>query len=147
MDDWALFAGMKSTSFAASIFQSPGAFYSTLFEASKLCRLGVRAVLLSITGTLSLSYCKSKCCVLCGSRFSFEHLLSSDVLGPCVAPTLAAFVHAKDWSGAPRLILSRFEVFIHAVCGGEMSIEEAELFEALTHVESSRDDELLSGFD
>jgi hypothetical protein len=64
-----------------------------------------------------------------------------------VAPTLAAFVHAKDWSGAARLILSRFEVFIHAVRGGEMSVEEAEPFEALTHVESSRDDELLSGFD
>jgi hypothetical protein len=140
-EDWAQFASMKSTSFAATIFQSPGALYSVLFEASKISRLGVRAALLSITGTLSLSYCRSKCCTLCGSCFSFEHFLECDVLGPCVAaPTLLACVDAKDWPGAARLLLSRFEVFVHAIRGGELSPEESELFDSLVQLDVSGDD-------
>jgi hypothetical protein len=139
-EDWAQFASMKSTSFAASIFKSPGALYSVLFEASKICRLEVCVVLLSVTGTLSLSYCSSKCCTLCCSRFSFEHFLDCHVLGPCVAPTLLAYIDAKDWPAAARLLLSRFEVFIHAIRGGELSAEESELFDSLVQLVDSGDD-------
>jgi hypothetical protein len=134
-EDWAQFSTMKSTSYAASIFQSASAFYSIVFEASKLSRLGVRAMLLSVTGTLSLSYCRSRCCVLCGAKFTFEHLLSCANLGPCVAPSLSAFIQAKDWCGASRIILSRFQVFVHAIRGGELSLEESELFDALVREE------------
>jgi hypothetical protein len=144
-EEWVQFASMSSTSYAASIFQSPSAFYCTVFEASKLSRLGVRALLLSVTGSLSLSYCKSRNCLLCGSKFSFEHFLECDVLGPCAAPSLAAFVQAKDWFGAARLILSRFQVFVHAIRGGELSSEESELFEALDREDSVEEGFPLSG--
>jgi hypothetical protein len=140
-EHWGLFSSMSSTSFAASIFSSPASFHSTAFEASKSGRLGVRAFLLCVTGTLSLSYCKSKMCTLCGDRFSFEHLLSCDFLGPPAAVSLRAFVEAKDWKGCAVFILSRFEVFVHAIRGGELSDEESELFGWLVAVgeESSQE--------
>jgi hypothetical protein len=127
-ENWRLFSSMSSTSFAASIFSYPAAFYSSAFEASKFGRLGVRAFLLCVTGTLSLSYCKSKMCVLCGDRFSFEHLFTCDELGPPAAASLRTFIHAKDWKGCAMFILSRFEVFVHAIRGGELSEEESDLF-------------------
>jgi hypothetical protein len=92
----------------------------------------VRALLLAITGTLSISYCKSRDCMICGSKFSFEHFLSCPLLGPCVGPSVSAFIDARDWLGTARLLLSRFEVFVHATRGGEMSDEETDLFGALT---------------
>jgi hypothetical protein len=133
-EDWLLFCSMQSTSYAGSLFRTSANFYSVIFEASKISRLGVRALLLAITGTLSISYCKSRDCVLCGSRFSFEHFLSCPLLGHLVTPSVSAFIDAKDWSGVARLLLSRFEVFVHAIRGGELSDEESDLFEALTLV-------------
>jgi hypothetical protein len=134
--DWDLFCSMKSTAFAGTLFRSPSNFHSVILEASKISRLGVRAILLACTDTLSISYCKSKDCILCGERFSFDHFLTCSVLGPCVSPSLAAFIDAKDWAGVSCLLLSRFQVFIHAIRGGELSSDETDLFDALVSIGS-----------
>jgi hypothetical protein len=121
---------MRSTSTAATIFSSRQAFHSTVLEASKFGALGVRAVLLSVTGSLSLSYAKSRLCV-CGEKFTFEHFLSCSFLGRSMRPTLELFVAHEEWKDASIALLSRFEVYLHAVRGGELRAEECELFSAL----------------
>jgi hypothetical protein len=113
-----------------TVFSSRTAFHNTVLEASKYGALGVRAALLSITGSLSVSYAMSWFCV-CGCKFSFEHFLSCPSLGSCTLPTLELAVAREDWKGASVVILSRFEVYFHAGRGGELRTDECDLFSAL----------------
>jgi hypothetical protein len=131
--EWAQFVAMKSTSFAAGVFESPNAYYSTLLEASKLGSLGVRATLLAVTGSLTVSYCKSRFCC-CGEKFTFHHFLSCGFLGPDRSPSLWLAIECQDWREAALLILSQFEVFVHAYRGGELYPEEIELFSSLAEI-------------
>jgi hypothetical protein len=128
--DWLTFSTMSSTTMAARIFESREALYGALLEASKFGSLGVRAFLLAITGSLSVSYAKSRFC-FCGCKFTFEHFLSCPLLGSCALPSLCSAVHEKDWRGAAVVILSRFEVYVHYLRGGELRDEEADLFSLL----------------
>jgi hypothetical protein len=121
---------MSSTAFAAATFRSRRVLQSILREASGFGRLGVRAVLLIITGSLSVSYLQSRFCV-CGAKFSFEHFLSCPTLGCPLSHVLSAAIDNQDWKEAAIVLLSRFEVFLHAVRGGELSIEESDLFDSL----------------
>ncbi len=41
------------------------------------------------------------------------------------------FLISSDWRGVVDLLLGRFQVFVHAVRGGELSAEESELFNLL----------------
>jgi hypothetical protein len=129
-EEWSQFSSMASTSFAASVFGSRHALSATLLEASRFGSLGVRASMLSITGSLSVSYLKSRSC-LCGSKFTFEHFLSCPTLGDNHLHALLAHVENQDWRGSAVLLLSRFEVFIHALRSGELRAEEDELFHLL----------------
>jgi hypothetical protein len=78
---WQQFSVMSSTAFAATVFLTPRGLYSSVLEASKFGILGVRAVVLAITGSLSVSYDRSRLCH-CGEKFSFDHFLSCPLLGP-----------------------------------------------------------------
>jgi hypothetical protein len=127
---WSQFSSMPSTAHAASLFATPAALHSTVLAASKFGLLGVRVALLALTGSLSVSYTKSRGCI-CGEQFSFAHFLSCATLGPCRTQSLRLAVEREDWRGAASLLLSRFEVFIHAFRGGELSAEESDLFEQL----------------
>jgi hypothetical protein len=124
---------MSSTAFAASIFPSRLALYDTVLEASKFGALGVRASLLSLTGSLKVSYAKSRLCV-CGTKFTCEHFLSCSLLGRNVTCLLKLAVEQKDWRGAAIVLLSRFEVYLHAIRGGELRNDECDLFSALNEV-------------
>ncbi len=127
---WDTFCGMASTMHAASVFQSRSAFQAVLLEASRFGSLGVRAVLLSISGSLTVSYLRSRTC-FCGVKFSFAHFLSCSLMGDCVSGRLERAIEVSDWHRSAVIILSRFEVFLHATRGGELSAEESDLFEAL----------------
>jgi hypothetical protein len=137
-DDWSRFSSMSSTRFAATVFGSRDAISSTLSEASRFGSLGVRVVLLALTGSLSVSYLKSRSC-LCGEKFTFEHYLSCSLLNHSIYPTLQACIGNGDWRGAAVVLLSRFEVFVHAARGGELRSEEVELFQALNASVSDSD--------
>ncbi len=126
--DWDMFSSMSSTRFAASIFCSRSALYLTVLESSRLSRLGARAVMLSISGALSLSYLRSRSCSFCGTRFDFEHFLSCRHLGVALEHRLSYAIFREDWRGAAVILLSRFQVFIHAIRAGEVTAEESELF-------------------
>jgi hypothetical protein len=128
---WTRFTEMSSTAYAASLFETRWAVYQVLREASTLSRLGVRASMLAISGSLALSYTGRRDCGKCGCRFTFEHFLQCPELGTPREHTLVAAVGNKDWPGAACVILSRFEVFMHLVKGGNFSADEAELFESL----------------
>jgi hypothetical protein len=132
--DWLLFSEMSSTRFAASLLSSRQAVYSVLLEASKLSKLGVRALMLALSGTLTLSYAKSRFC-FCGGRSNFEHFLSCEGMGPNLVPTVQLLVQRECWKDLALLLLSRFHVFLHATRGGEMSSEESELFAQVFHVD------------
>ncbi len=138
--DWELFAAMSSTRFAAQLFRSRTALYAIVLEASRFSRLGVRAVMLSISGSLSMSYCRSRTCVLCGEKFDFEHLLSCRSLGVDLAPAVSVLVDSEDWQGVAMILLSRFQVFVHAIRSGEVTLEEAELFEMLNTDDATPDE-------
>ncbi len=125
--EWVQFSAMTSTAYAASLFASPFALTSTLVAASHFGTLGVRATLLSLTGSLTVSYSTSRFC-LCGTKFSFEHFLSCTVLGPDRLPSLKLAIECKDWREAALIILSRFCTFLHALRGGNLREEENELF-------------------
>jgi hypothetical protein len=133
-DAWTRFSEMSSTSHAATLFGTRWSLYQVLREASMHSRLGVRASMLAISGALALSYTGVKDCRSCHCRFSFEHFLNCPVLGFSLEPTLSACIENKDWSWAATLILSRFEVFLHLVKGGNFSTDETELFESLAKV-------------
>jgi hypothetical protein len=70
---------------------------------------------------------KSRSC-LCGVKFTFEHFLSCPTLGVNLLHALAAQIGNQDWRGSAVILLSRFEVFIHAIRDGELRAEEDELF-------------------
>jgi hypothetical protein len=140
MDEaWTRFAGMRSTSFAAGILGSRSALYQIVREASKFSRLGVRAVVLSMSGSLGLSYQRSRVCLDCGVPWSFEHFLNCPSLGSPVQHLLEAHVAAKSWEDASLLLLGRFEVFLHYVKQGQFTAEETELFSAISELFGSRD--------
>jgi hypothetical protein len=127
-DDWRLFSVMDSTSFAASLFESRPALHSVLTEVSKFSKLGVRAVMLSLSGSLALSYDRSRLCI-CGGRLNCEHFLTCASLGSDLVPGLRLLVKAEDWSEVSVILLTRFYVYIHAIRGGELTAEENELFD------------------
>jgi hypothetical protein len=135
---WTQFAEMKSTSAVASLVGSPVTLYPILLEASKLGLLGVRVIILIFTGSLAVSYGKSRHC-FCGEKFSFIHFTECSLLGPCLLPTLQLAVEREDWQGVVVPLLSRFQVYLHAVRNGEIREEEAALFLSLDDlvVESS----------
>jgi hypothetical protein len=128
---WTSFSCMSSTRFAAELLGSREALHSVLGEASKFGRLGVRAVVLVMSGSLGLSYHQARSCLHCGVHLSFEHFLSCPYLGPPRVHTVGSSVANRDWQGVALLILSRFEVFVHALRGGQLLPDEAELFSAL----------------
>jgi hypothetical protein len=128
---WSRFSEMPSTSYAASIFESRSAVFQVLHEASTFSRLGVRAAMLAMSGSLAMSYTGLKVCTSCGVRFDFVHFLSCPALGSPLSPTLTSCVENKDWAEAANLILFRFQVFLHYVKGGNLSADETELFDAL----------------
>ncbi len=136
------FRAMKSTKFSASLFRSRAAVHSILSEASKVGHLGVRAMLLSITGSLTTSYCKSRDCI-CGNKFSFQHLMSCSFLGPGRLSSLELSVDTEDWRGVVITILSRFEVFIHAVWNGDLRSEKLDFFKALNVYATKKSDAVL----
>jgi hypothetical protein len=138
--DWEIFSSMPSTRFAASIFCSRKAVYFTVMEASRLSRLAVRVILLAVSGSLSMSYMRSKVCHVCGERFDFEHFLSCRHLGVALEHRLAYLVMCEEWREAAFLLLSRFQVFIHAARAGEVTSEENELFDLLVDWVDSEDE-------
>jgi hypothetical protein len=140
--DWADFSIMSSTTCAAAIFGSPDKFYGLMLEVSRYGRTGVRAVLLVISGALSLSYCKTRICVLCGdtSSYSFAHFLSCQTLGPHLTQSLMLCVESDDLRGAATLLLSRFQVFVHAVRGSELTDDEEELFSMLNEIDAGENE-------
>ncbi len=140
--NWEVFSSMRSTTFAASTFGSPTVVYNVLLEVSRFGRTGVRAILLAISGALSLSYCKSRTCLLCGdtSSYSFQHFLSCEALGSCLVQPLSVFISEEDWRGAATLLLSRFQTFVHATRDGVLTDDEVELFSLLNEVGSDEDD-------
>jgi hypothetical protein len=121
---------MDSTRFVASLFQSCSAVHSTLYEASRFSKLAVCAVMLSLSGSLSLSYSHSRSCI-CGGRLNCEHFLSCSSLGHDLIPTVRLLVQAADWRELTMVLLTRFYVFVQAIRGGELSNEESELFDTL----------------
>jgi hypothetical protein len=139
-EDWVLFSTMSSARFASTLFGSRQALYLVALEASRLSRLGLRAFMLSVSGALSLSYCRSRSCFSCGARFDFEHFLTCTGLGGNLVPLLQSAVSNEDWRGFAFAIISRFQVFIHAVRAGELSSDESELFgfldDAIINLES-----------
>ncbi len=130
--DWEQFAGMSSTAFAADLFVHPSAFYSTVLKASRSGLLGVCVTLLAVTGSLTVSYLRSRNCG-CGVKFSFQHFLSCSVLGPDRSPSLRLAIECQDWREAAGIIVFQFMVFIHAFCGGDLSPEESDLFSLISH--------------
>jgi hypothetical protein len=132
--DWLLFSEMDSTRFAASLLPSRHAVFSVLLEASRLSKLGVRALMLIFSGSLTLSYTGSRFC-FCGGRSSFEHFVSCDSLGPNLVPTVQLLVQRESWKDLSVLFLSRFHVFLQATRGGQLTIEESELFDQVFHVD------------
>jgi hypothetical protein len=143
---WAAFESMRSTAFAASLIGSPVALSSILQEASKFGRLGVRAILLTFTGSLPISYDKSRLCV-CGEKFSFQHFCGCSVIGPCRTQSIRLAVEREDWQDVVVTILSRFEVYLHAIRGGSLRDDEADLFVHLNSVViGSQPEEGLSSF-
>ncbi len=128
--EWEQFSSMPSTAFAATVFKTPAALHSVLLEASRFGSLGVRATVLAISGALATSYFTSRLC-LCGSKFSFSHFLSCEVLGPCRVESFALAVECEDWREATCILLSRFEVYLHAIRGGELRGDESDLFDLL----------------
>jgi hypothetical protein len=138
--EWETFATMPSTGFAASLFASPSALYSTMLELSRFGALGVRVGALAIAGALLVPYSKSRFC-FCGQKFSFAHFLDCGVLGPCRSQSLCLAVDCGDWREAASIILSRFELYIHLERGGELRAEERELFELLNAVTVGSDEE------
>jgi hypothetical protein len=128
---WARFSTMPSTSFAAAVFGSKEALYQTILAASRYSRLGVRASVLTISGSLGYSYLRAKRCDSCNESLSFQHLLDCPELGSPVTHVLSAAVGNRDWDSSAVIILSRFEVFLHRVKEGNFTADETELFEAL----------------
>ncbi len=128
---WDTFARMPSTTMAAALLGSRANFYEAALAASRFTRLGLRVFLLTITGSLSLSYCQTRACHHCGVHFSFEHLMSCPFLGDDRRPLLKAAVEREDWRGFAVIILGRFEVFFHFFRGGNCDQDVSELFEAL----------------
>jgi hypothetical protein len=138
-EDWSQFVSMPSTAFAATLLSDRQSLYSLVLFASRYSSLGVRAVVLALSGTLSLSYCKSRLCPHCGIKFSCEHFMCCEALGPSLVDTFSRFVEDKDFHGAAVLLLSRFQVFLHSI-RGEFSSEEEFLFDALCEpVDESED--------
>jgi hypothetical protein len=121
---------MPLTSFISSILGSRESLHQIVFEASRFSLLGVRAVVLSFSGALSLSYCKTRFSLLCGEKFTCEHLFSCAQLGAPISHVFSACIDARDFQGAARVVLSRFEVFLHSV-RGDLPLEEQELFDRL----------------
>jgi hypothetical protein len=52
---------------------------------------------------------------------------------------------SEDWRGAASLLLSRFQVFLHAVRAREVTAEESELFELLNEWLDSEGDQDMDG--
>jgi hypothetical protein len=127
---WEVFTGMRSTAFVASLVGSPSALSSILHEASKFGILGVCASLLIFTGSLAVSYDKSHFCV-CGENFSFHLFWECPRLRLCRTHSLRLAVERKDWQEVAVIILSRFELYLHAIRGGKLWAEEIELFSNL----------------
>jgi hypothetical protein len=131
---WQQFSSMPSTAFAASVFSSPRGFYSSLLEASKFGLLGVRAVVLAVTGSLSVSYDRSRFCHR-GEKFTFCHFLGCSLLGPGRSDSLRLAVECEDWRSVALTVLSRFELYLHISRSGHFR-EEQELFSLLARDES-----------
>ncbi len=117
--EWVTLSSMPSTAFADSLFRSPSALFDTMLELSRFGSLGVRIGALTLTGALSTSYAKSRRCV-CGTKFSFSHFLECSALGPCRSHSLRHAVDFEEWRDVASIILSRFEVYLHAIRGGEL---------------------------
>jgi hypothetical protein len=138
--DWSQFSSMASTSFASSLFGTRRALYLTFLEASKFGVLGVRAAALAVAGALSVSYNKSRFC-LCGEKFCFEHFLACSFLGHDVTRVLQSSVSDGNWEHVAVILLSRFEVYIHALREGVLRDEEVNLFSLLAHHTSNDSEE------
>jgi hypothetical protein len=126
--DWEAFKEMASTKFAASLFQSRQALQAILLEASKFSKLAVRALMISMSGSLSMSYDRSRICI-CGGRLNFEHFLTCEMLGVDLVPSLRILVATEDWREVTIVLLSRFHVYLHAIRDGALTSEESELFD------------------
>jgi hypothetical protein len=119
----------------AAVLRSRVALYQVILEASKFSRLGVRAVVLALSGHLGLSYQRSRVCLDCGAPWSFEHFLHCPTLGMPVQHLLEAHIASKSWKDASLVLLGRFEVFLHHVKHGHFSADELELFSAISLVD------------
>jgi hypothetical protein len=86
--------------------------------------------MLAMSGPLSLSYVNSRSCFF-GGRLNCEHFLSCGSLGQNLIPTARFFARSEDWREIAVLFLSRFHVYLQAVQGAELSVEETELFECV----------------
>jgi hypothetical protein len=64
-----------------------------------------------------------------------------------VLPSFRLAVDSRDWREAAIIVLSRFEVYIHAIRAGEVRPEESELFDLLNAVLVDSDTESVNGLD
>jgi hypothetical protein len=136
---WDTFSRMPSTATVAAMLGSRANFYEAALAASRFSRLGLRIFLLAITGTLSMSYLKSRACYHCGVQFSFDHFLSCPALGDDRRPYIKAAIEKEDWKVFVSLILGQFMVFFHFFRGGKCEQDMIDLFEALNDVGDSDD--------
>jgi hypothetical protein len=134
---WDQFSSMPSTSHAAFVFGSREAVFNVVSEASRVSKLGVRALVLAMSGSLFLSYVGRRDCPDCGVRANFEHFMACPALGVPIQAMLTSCLENRDWKGSAIILLGRFEVFLHRFKGGNFTVEEADLFEALNGMAES----------
>jgi hypothetical protein len=132
---WDTASRMTSTRSFASLVRTRQAFHAISVAASRRTRLGLRILLLAITGSLAQSYLGVRYCQLCNVKFDFDHFLSCTIFGDDLRPALNAFVKDEDWGSFADLILSRFRVFVHFFRNGHCEKDEEELFEVLDFAE------------
>ncbi len=69
------------------------------------------------------------------------------MIGPCRTQSIRLAVEREDWQDVVVTILSRFEVYLHALRGGSLRDDEADLFVHLNSVVTgSQPEEGLSSF-
>jgi hypothetical protein len=133
---WEAFVRMPSTSLVASMLGEREGLFLAANEASKFSRLGLRAFLLSITGSLAQSYLRTRSCTMCGRGFDFQHFLTCPLLGVDLGPALVESAAERDWKRFALITLGRFQTFIHYYKGGSIEQDESELFSALCEDDS-----------
>jgi hypothetical protein len=128
---WETFSRMSSTCAFATLVGGGAAFRELALEASRRSRLGLRIFLLVASGSLSMSYFRSRHCPGCGDLCTFVHFVECSSLGANLKPLLSQYAAEEKWKEFIDLLLSRFMVFVHLVRGGQLSVEENDLFDAL----------------